>query len=359
MSKTPLYDCHLQQQAKMVDFCGWDLPIHYGSQLKEHQSVRLDAGVFDVSHMTITDIHGPDARAYLRYILSNDVAKLEQHPMGKALYSALLNESGGIIDDLIVYRCANAYRLITNAATLQKVHAWLTLKSQAFNIRLQPRADLAILAVQGPNAIAKVAALKPHLATALCVLKSFASLNDQDWQFARTGYTGEMGLEILLPANEAACFWQALMAIGVSPCGLAARDTLRLEAGLNLYGHDMDESVSPLECNIVFAVDLRDVTRQFIGKDAYLALKASARQRHQIGLSLASGGILREGQKIFDGEKEIGVITSGTFSPSLKYSIALARVQAPVTKPFVEIRGARLAVQTTAIPFINATLKGC
>ena len=355
MQKTPLYDCHIHQQGKIVDFSGWALPIHYGSQLQEHQQVRLAAGMFDVSHMRITDIDGPDARPFLRDLLSNDVAKLEKHPIGKALYSALLNETGGIIDDLIVYRRENGYRLITNAATHTKDMAWLNLKAQTFTVTLKERPDLVILAVQGPEAIDKVASIKPALAEQLNRLKSFESLEDQGWHFARTGYTGETGLEILIPEHEAPAFWSALIAAGLAPCGLAARDTLRLEAGLNLYGHDMDEQVSPLECNINFAVDLTDIERDFIGKTAYLALKQSTHYRQQIGLCLSKGGILREGQEIFDNNQRVGVITSGTFSPTLKQSIAMARVSGPLTNPEVEIRGQRLAVQIVALPFIHSS----
>lgn len=355
MQKTPLYDCHLTAQGKIVDFSGWALPIHYGSQLKEHDSVRHDAGVFDVSHMRITDITGSDARAFLRSLLSNDVAKLERYPVGKALYSALLTESGGVIDDLIVYRRENGYRLITNAATASKDWAWLEQHAQAYPaLTLTPRPDLAILAVQGPNAIAKVALIKAELAIPLQQLKSFESLEDNDWQFARTGYTGEPGLEILLPAQLAPAFWQELLAYGVTPCGLAARDTLRLEAGLNLYGHDMDEQVSPLECNIAFAVDISDPERQFCGKAAYLALKNSGEHRVQVGFTLERGGILREGQKIFDANQEVGIITSGTFSPTRKISIALARVNTTVQNPEVEIRGNRLALLLTKPPFVRS-----
>lgn len=351
MRQTPLYDSHLALQGKMVDFCGWALPIHYGSQLQEHQAVRASAGMFDVSHMRITDIDGPDACAFLRSLLSNDVAKLELYPVGKALYSALLNEQGGIIDDLIVYRRASGYRLITNAATADKDKAWLTQHAAAFTVSLQAREDLAIVAVQGPEAIAKVAATQPSLAESLLTLKAFASIEQQGWHFARTGYTGEKGLEVFVPNEYVVDFWQQLSANGVKACGLAARDTLRLEAGFNLYGHDMDDTVSPLECNIGFAVDVSDPQRAFIGKEAYLQLKSQGQARHQIGLTLAAGGILREGQTVFDQDQVIGVITSGTFSPSLKYSIAMARVDHLPQTPMVEIRGQRLAVQLQKLPF--------
>lgn len=353
MNLTPLYSCHQQLSGKMVDFCGWSLPIHYGSQLQEHSAVRTSAGMFDVSHMSILDITGVDAQAWLRRLLSNDVAKLLQHPIGKALYSTLLNDEGGIIDDLIVYRRDGSYRLVTNAATFAKDWAWLQHQAIGWEVTLQHRADLAIIAVQGPEAINRVTRIKPHLAEAIFALKSFESLEDGHWHYARTGYTGEKGLEILIPNEQAAEFWQALIDQGVVPCGLAARDTLRLEAGLNLYGHDMDEHVSPLECNTAFAVDVKDPERDFIGKSAYVQLKQKGDFRRQIGLVLASGGVLREGQRVFSGDQAIGVITSGGFSATLKCSVAMARVERTIDQASVEIRGQRLNVDIAPIPFIG------
>lgn len=353
MKLTPLHPCHQQLSGKMVDFCGWSLPIHYGSQLQEHLAVRIAAGLFDVSHMSIIDISGVDAQAWLRRLLSNDVAKLNLHPVGKALYSTLLNDNGGIIDDLIVYRRDASYRLVTNAATFAKDWAWLQQQALGWQVALQHRSDLAIIAVQGPSAIHSVTLVKPHLAEALAALKSFESLEDGEWQYARTGYTGEKGLEILMPNPQAVEFWQALIDQGVMPCGLAARDTLRLEAGLNLYGHDMDEAVSPLECNTNFAVDLKDEQRVFMGKSAYIQLKQRGTFRRQIGLMLANGGILREGQRVFCDDRDIGVITSGGYSATLKSSVAMARVDHPIEHACVEIRGQRLAVNVVPLPFIG------
>jgi len=246
--RTPLFDQHLAFGAKMVDFGGWDMPLHYGSQVEEHHQVRRDCGVFDVSHMTILDISGPQAKVWLQYLLANDVARLSFN--GKALYSAMLNEAGGVIDDLIVYLTETGYRMVVNAATRDKDLAWLNAQTAGFEVSLVQRTDLTMLAVQGPQARAKVAGLVSSARAALIdSLKPFQGLPEGDWFIARTGYTGEDGLEIMLPSAEASRFFNELVGIGIAPIGLGARDTLRLEAGMNLYGQDMSESVSPLAAN--------------------------------------------------------------------------------------------------------------
>ncbi|MFN7094239.1 MAG: glycine cleavage system aminomethyltransferase GcvT [Burkholderiales bacterium] len=354
MQRTPFYEAHLAAGAKMVEFCGWQMPINYGSQIKEHEAVRSNAGMFDVSHMAVTDISGLEARPFIRYLLSNDVAKLDKHGFGKALYSAMLNSDAGIIDDLIVYSMPFGYRLVTNAGTYAKDMEWIESQAAKFQVSLTKRRDLAILAVQGSQAIAKVAQIKPELAGPLSSLKPFMALEDNDWFYATTGYTGEDGLEIMLPNKDAITFWQELLRAGVTPCGLGARDTLRLEAGMNLYGHDMDETINPLECNMDWVIDLSDEVRDFIGKAAYLKLKASGSQFRQVGLVMQGKGILREGQSLIKDGSEVGVITSGTFSPSLKLSIAIAKLQSGVTENVtVDIRGNLEAVKVTSLPFIR------
>ncbi|MBP9743575.1 MAG: glycine cleavage system aminomethyltransferase GcvT, partial [Burkholderiales bacterium] len=273
MQQTAFYPAHLNSMAKIVDFCGWQMPINYGSQIKEHEAVRTDVGMFDVAHMVITDVTGSGAKNFLRYLLSNDVAKLEKFGVGKALYSGMLNEQGGVVDDLIVYYTSFGYRIISNAATCEKDSLWLKQQSANFAVELTHRQDLAILAVQGPNAISKMSSIKPWLTDKLSHLKPFMAIEDNGIFYARTGYTGEDGLEIILPCTEAVSWWNLFAAHGVIPCGLAARDTLRLEAGMNLYGHDMDDTTSPLECNMDWVVDLNDAARDFIGKSAYQELK--------------------------------------------------------------------------------------
>jgi len=335
----------------MVDFAGWDMPIHYGSQLKEHEIVRSDAGMFDVSHMTVVDITGSDAKAWLQKLIANDVAKLGFE--GKALYSGMLNEQGGVVDDLIVYLTAFGYRMVVNAGTTEKDLACMGKQSAGFDVKLQVRRDLAMLAVQGPTAIDKVCSVKPALADAIRALKVFQGLPSGEWFFARTGYTGEDGLEIMIPAAEAITFFNQLKDAGVAPIGLGARDTLRLEAGMNLYGHDMDETVSPLEAGMGWTIAWTE-GRDFIGRSALEAQKAAGVAMKQVGLVLEGRGVLREGQKVVvDGIGE-GIITSGTFSPTLKHSIAIARVPAATgATAQVDLRGTLTDVRVVKMPFVR------
>ncbi len=333
-SRTSLYTAHEKMGAKIVDFGGWDMPLHYGSQIKEHHCVRRDCGMFDVSHMTVVDIDGSDVRAYLRYLLANDVAKIIAP--GQGLYSAMLNDRGGVVDDLIVYALPSGFRLVVNCATGAKDIAWMNDYAQGFQVTLQQRDDLAIIAVQGPQAIKRVSSVVgPVIGDKISALKTFnsifapASQADGSWQYARTGYTGEDGLEIILPSSQAETFWWQLDEAGVSPVGLAARDTLRLEAGFNLYGHEMDEGVSPLQANMASTIDWQDFERDFVGRSALLAARDAGPQDKLVGLLLTQRGVLRDGQAVYiEGCEQPGVITSGSFSPTLGYSIALARVPA-------------------------------
>lgn len=337
--RTPLYQSHVDSEGKLVDFSGWELPIHYGSQIDEHDAVRTDAGMFDVSHMVIVDVKGADSKAWLQKLLANDVNKLKV--VGKALYSPMLNEDGGIIDDLIVY-LSNAdeteYRIVSNAATRDKDMAQFEKVAADFDVTLNERNDLAMLAVQGPKAVEKLAQAKPNWAETLERITPFvgadlADIEAPNWFVARTGYTGEDGVEVILPADDAAEFFALLKEHGIKPAGLGARDTLRMEAGMNLYGHDMDETTSPYDCNMAWTLALKD-ERDFIGRDALVSKRKAAKENNtamkQVGLLLTSRGVLREGMEVTinqgtDNEQK-GVITSGTFSPSLKNSIAIARV---------------------------------
>ncbi|XXF09261.1 glycine cleavage system aminomethyltransferase GcvT [Pseudomonas sp. D2-3] len=341
--RTPLYDLHLALGAKMVDFGGWDMPLHYGSQVEEHHQVRRDCGVFDVSHMTVVDVQGADAKPYLQRLLANDVARL-QTP-GKALYSTMLNEQGGVIDDLIVYLLDTvevpAYRLVVNAATRDKDLAWMRAHRSEFAVELRERSDFAMFAVQGPKARARTAELVGQARASLIhELKPFQGLPDGDWFIARTGYTGEDGLEIMLPAGEAVAFFNDLVGAGISPIGLGARDTLRLEAGLNLYGQDMDEQASPLACNLAWTVAWEPTERAFIGREALQRQHEAGEHPRLVGVVLEERGVLRAHQVVrVDGVGE-GEITSGSFSPTLGKSIALARVPAKTgDRAEVEIRG--------------------
>ncbi len=354
--RTPLYDNHLAAQAKIVDFGGWDMPLHYGSQIKEHELVRTDAGMFDVSHMTVIDVSGDAATTFLQHLLANDVAKLGF--VGKALYSGMLNHEGGVIDDLIAYRTEHGYRLVVNAATRAKDWAWIQTVAEGFSVTLALREDLAMLAVQGPNAIAKVCSqLTLEQASIVRELKVFQGLpvpamiaGDEDWFVGRTGYTGEDGLEIILPASAISSLWNALIQAGVAPCGLGARDTLRLEAGMNLYGHEMDESVSPLAANMAWTVALDD-NRDFIGKARLLA---TANTEQLVGLVLIGKGVLRAGQRVIVEGVGEGIVTSGTFSPTMKQSIAMARIPLTNTRSAtVDIRGKEEIVSIVRLPFVK------
>lgn len=347
---TPLYEKHLAAGAKLVDFGGWDMPIHYGSQIEEHHIVRQDAGVFDVSHMTVVEIHGDRGEDYLDNLLANDIRRVRRP--GQAVYSAMLNEQGGVLDDLIVYATGDPYLVVVNCATREKDLDWMSRQAQHFGCRIVEREDLAILAIQGPTAVARVSRLvTAEQAETIASLKVFQGSWCQDWFIARTGYTGEQGLEIILPGVDAADFWDALLADGVHPVGLGARDTLRLEAGMNLYGSDMDESVSPLESNMESTVFLEG--RHFIGAEALRKQQASGPGATLVGLVMTSRGVLRAHYPVFADGEAVGEITSGAFSPTLQHAIALARVSRLSSDMAVEIRGKMHPVTCVTTPFVR------
>jgi len=355
--KTLLNDSHRALGAKMVDFGGWDMPIHYGSQLDEHHLVRREAGVFDVSHMTVVDLRGDQVKPFLRRLLANSVDKLKGP--GKALYSCMLNARGGVIDDLIVYYVADDFfRMVVNASTREKDLAWLTEQAIPFAVSVQQRPDLAILAVQGPQARDAVGGLvDTDDKDALAKLGRFAatqvSAADGVPLFvARTGYTGEDGFEILLPQDAVVAFWDKLIKAGVKPAGLGARDTLRLEAGMNLYGQDMDEAITPYEAALAWTVSL-DEGRDFIGRDVLEAQKAAGDARQMIGLVMDEKGVLRHGQVVTTASGQ-GEILSGTFSPTLGKGIAFARVPAgELGGVTVDIRGRAVPVRVVKFPFVR------
>lgn len=354
IAKTPLHATHLACGAKMVDFHGWDMPLHYGSQLNEHHIVRQDAGMFDVSHMTIVDILGAGGRQFLRKLLTNDVDQLSHN--GKALYSCMCNEHGGIIDDLIVYqRASDNYRVVLNSATRQNDINWIRQKSEGFAVGLQERRELAMLAVQGPEAITKtLSILNLAQIDAVSTLTHFECVDVDNWFFARTGYTGEDGLEIIVPNEVIAQLWSDLLNAGVKPCGLAARDTLRLEAGMLLYGQDMDETTTPLESGLAWTVKWTPEDRGFIGMGALFSQKQEGLQRKMVGLTLLDKGIMRHGQKVIIEGCADGIITSGSYSPTLEKSIALARVPVETgDSVMVDIRGKLIPAQVGKPRFIK------
>ena len=351
--KTPLYQSHIDAGGKLVDFYGWQLPIHYGSQIEEHNAVRDSAGVFDVSHMTVIDIEGEDTIAWLQTMLTNDVAKLEPW---QALYSCLCNERGGVIDDLIIYKISDTrFRMVVNAGTREKDIAWLN-QHRSGNINIQIPTNLCMLAVQGADAPAKTKAALGALGMGIDIdsLKRFTAVEQTDWFIGRTGYTVEDGFELIFPAELAPVMFNALIEQGVKPCGLGARDTLRLEAGMCLYGQDLDEEHTPIQSGIGWAVDVRNPDRQFIGRDVLYEQKSFGTALHQVGLILSQRGIMRAGQPVQLSGQVVGSITSGSFSPTLQKSIALARVNKPVNGGCdVMIRDKPCAAIAVALPFTD------
>lgn len=396
-NRTPLYPAHINAGAKIVDFGGWDMPLHYGSQVREHQHVRQHAGMFDVSHMTVIDVTGADALAYLRHLLANDVAKLKP---GAALYSVMLNHHSGVVDDLIVYFLSSeTYRLVVNCSTRDKDLAWIQAEAKTFAVNIAERADLAIIAVQGPQALAALDEALVNEGLIKDVLIDDSVLTESDileqlnqlpafhgmtihetslrassgpWFIARTGYTGEDGVEIILPGKDAERLWNALHAAGVEPVGLGARDTLRLEAGMNLYGHEMDDETSPLEANLGWTIAWQPEDRDFVGRKALTMQQEQGPGTTLVGLLMTERGVLREGQIVSvlhpeqslkkqglteEGPSKQGIVTSGTFSPTLQQGIALARVPITLSQQAaqisVEIRGKAVAVQIVKPPFVR------
>ena len=356
LKMTPLNQTHRDMNAKMVDFGGWDMPLHYGSQLEEHHKVRQDAGMFDVSHMLPVDIKGENSRTFLRQLFANNIDKLATP--GKALYTCMLTPQGGIIDDLIVYFLSESwFRIVVNAGTAEKDVAWILQQRDAIapELEITARRDLSIIAVQGPNARTKVWQAIPDAQAATENLKAFHSTVLNQYFIARTGYTGEDGFEIILPADDAPALWKALHTAGVAPIGLGARDTLRLEAGMNLYGQDMDESTSPLESGLTWTVDLKS-ERDFIGKQALLDTPAT---KQLIGLVLLDRGVLRGHQTVVanhNGNEYQGEITSGGFSPTINQSIAFARIAAEVSiddEVSVLVRDKKLRAKVVKYPFVR------
>ncbi len=353
-NKTVLYDVHREFGARIVPFGGWDMPLHYGSQIEEHHRVRRDAGMFDVSHMTVVDLHGAEVRDFLRYLLANDVARLKHQ--GKALYSCMLNPTGGVIDDLIVYYLHDDwFRMVVNAATTDKDLAWIDAQAGPFAIDIKPRRDLALVAVQGPRARELALPLLPEeLQASSGALKPFTAASGNSWFVGRTGYTGEDGFEVMMPAESAADFWRALAERGVSPCGLGARDTLRLEAGMNLYGADMDEDTSPLEAGLGWTVAWDPGTRDFVGRQSLEAMRSAPDNRRFVGLVLVGRGVLRDHLPVYSAGKQVGQITSGGYSPTLERSIALARVDLGLGDSCeVEIRRNKVLAKVVRPPFVR------
>ncbi|MDB2589433.1 glycine cleavage system aminomethyltransferase GcvT [Candidatus Thioglobus sp.] len=352
MKHTPLYQAHIDAQGKMVDFGGWEMPLNYGSQIEEHHQVRSDAGMFDVSHMTVVDFKGTQAKVFVQTLIANDVEKLKTE--GKALYSCMLNESGGVVDDLIVYYINDEdYRMVINAGTTEKDIAWINSQAQGFDVSVEPKFDLAMIAVQGPNAREKVFAAMPGVENIAGELKPFNAASLGSLFIARTGYTGEDGFEIMLPDKSAEFTWKMLLEGGVKPCGLGARDTLRLEAGMSLYGSEMNDEVSPLEAALSWTVDLSNEGRQFVGRKALEELKNDGPKNTIVGLVLEGKGVIRDHQKVVTSLGD-GEVTSGSFSPTIGKAIALARVPMGATGSCeIEMRNKLVSAKIVKPPFVR------
>jgi len=352
--RTPLYDLHVSMGGKIVDFAGWDMPINYGSQIEEHHQVRNDAGMFDVSHMTVVDLNGPEVTQFLRHLLANDVERLKQK--GKALYTCMLNPDGGVIDDLIVYYMSPEwFRLVVNSATRDKDIAWIMQHAEKFDVQVNERPETAMIAVQGPHAMSKLKQVMGKEAAAILDgLGAFFATEIGDFFVGRTGYTGEDGFEVILPQQQAEKLWQDLNNAGVKPIGLGARDTLRLEAGMNLYGTDMDENISPLEAGLGWTVAWEPADRDFIGRGPLEKLRADKVEKKLVGIVLQGKGVLRNHQKIVVAGIGDGEVTSGSFSPTLGKAIAFARVPAATASECtVDMRGRLIPARVVKVPFVR------
>ena len=321
MNKTQLHNAHIQLGAKMVNFSNWEMPISYSSLIEEHNAVRNAAGIFDVSHMSVFDFDGGNQIAFFKKIFANDIKKIYKDD--KAIYGALLNEEGGILDDLIIYHANNKFRLVSNCSTRKQNRQWFEKHALEFGVKVIERSDMGILAIQGPDALNKISEIK-EIDAQVNTLQSFGCIFEGDKLYARTGYTGEDGLELIVPNQDIICLWDQALELGCTPIGLGARDTLRLEAGLNLYGNDMTINNHPYESNLGWTIDMSDENREFIGKDALLSIDQSKSQKI-VGIILQDKGVLRSGYEITH-EQGRGVVLSGSYSPTLQSSIGLARV---------------------------------
>ena len=358
--KTPLYEAHLKAGGKMVPFAGYTLPVQYGTGvIKEHMAVRTAVGIFDVSHMGEIICEGPDALANLNMILTNDFTKMA---IEQARYSPMCNEHGGTVDDLIVYKLGEEkYFLVVNAANKDKDYKWM-LDHQFGDVTFTDVSDqYAQIAVQGPKSmdVMKKIAREGDIPEKYYHVKAAAEAAGVPCMISTTGYTGETGVEIYLPAARAEKVWDALLKegeeFGLIPCGLGARDTLRMEAGMPLYGHEMNDDISPLEAGLGFAVKMKK--DDFIGKKAME--EAGDPKIVRVGLVVTGRGIVREEQEVFaaDGETQIGMTTSGTKCPAMEKPVAMARVPKEYseigTKLIVNVRGRKVETEVTKLPFYS------
>ena len=347
MKKTFLYQNHLENDAKIVNFSGWEMPLNYGSQIEEHKAVRNKVGMFDVSHMTVFQFEGKDKIEFLKKLLANDIGKI--NGKNKGLYSLILNHKAGIIDDVIAYHVENEFFLVSNCATYDNDKKWLESNAKSYEVNVKHRDDLGILAIQGPLSDKIVSKILDFNCKEM---STFDVQVINEVIVAKTGYTGELGFELIAPGDILIKFWKNMLKLNVTPIGLGARDTLRIEAGYCLYGTDMDESINPYECGLGWTVDMDDAQRSFIGKDSLQNIDIK-KSRKLVGVILNQKGVLRTGYKLTDGDAK-GEILSGSFSPILKKSIGFARTDPEFgLKGKVLIRNNALNVEIVSPRFIK------
>lgn len=356
MLQTALHDWHAERGARMVDFAGWHMPVQYTSIVEEHQAVRNAAGMFDIAHMGRIIFAGPDACTLLDKLLTNDVTKLQ---VGQIRYSLVCNEAGGILDDVLIYRFEEYYLLVVNASNREKIVTWIEKHQGDFEVMISDATmGQFMLALQGPKS---VEILPPLCEDDPRPLKYYTGMEttvcDEPAIITRTGYTGEDGFEVIVDVENAVAVWQAIFDAGQShgllPAGLGCRDTLRLEAAMPLYGHEMDERVDPYTAGLGFGVKLN--AGNFFGKEAVAAKKADDSRPKRVGLVLDGKRIAREGAAIFAANEQVGEVTSGTFSPTLAKTIAMGYVPpqlaTPGTAVEVDIRGSRINATIVELPF--------
>lgn len=357
--RTPLYDWHVAHGGRMVEFGGWEMPVQYTSIVEEHHAVRKTAGLFDISHMGRLLFQGPEACAGLDHVLTNDVSKLK---IGQVRYSLVCNEQAGILDDVLVYRLADSYWLVVNASNRLKIVDWLQPHLKSFDVNMHDLThSTGMIALQGPKTSS---ALPGERAALWQQLKYYGVLEDSNSPggpalISRTGYTGEDGCELIVPNGQLEQVWSRLLELGseqnvsLQPCGLGARDTLRLEAAMPLYGHELSETIDPLTAGLDFAVKLDKP--DFIGKQALVEIAKKSDRRVRVGLKLAGRRIAREGSTVHLGDRQIGEVTSGTFSPTLEQAISMAYVDSGCctvgTTVEIDIRGKRDAATLVPLPF--------
>jgi aminomethyltransferase len=356
MLRTALYDWHVAHGGRMVDFAGWEMPVQYSTITDEHHAVRKSAGLFDIAHMGRLRFDGPDAAAFLDHLLTADVHSLS---VGQIRYSLVVNEQGGILDDVLVYRFADCHLLVVNASNREKIVAWIESRRAGYDFAYRDQTlDTFMFALQGPRA---EAILKPLVDVDLSAIKYYwgteGKIAGQAAIVSRTGYTGEDGFEVTVERAAGVKTWEQVVSAGqpdgLRTCGLGCRDTLRLEAAMPLYGHEMDESVDPFSAGLGFGVSLKK--SDFIGKSALEVSKAKSDLPKRVGLELDGKRIAREGAELYIGDRRVGQVTSGTFSPTLEKAIAMASVaqdaSAVGTALEVDIRGKLAPARVVKLPF--------